>query len=116
MKASRALKPPKIPPAATARRRQPDKVKTRVMQAALSEFAAVGFEGASVRSIATSAHVSLSLLLYHFNSKDELWRTVIDDVFHHIAQTLRLGDMERQSGSGSENLLTIIARMVGLFS
>jgi TetR/AcrR family transcriptional regulator len=114
--AARILKPPKVRPAARVRRRQPDKVKNRVMEAALIEFATTGFEGASVRSIATSAHVSLSLLLYHFKSKDELWRTVIDDVFHNIANTLHLGDSQRQYGSASEKLRAMIARMVRLFS
>ncbi|BAI98751.1 hypothetical protein Sj15T_38210 [Sphingobium sp. TA15] len=66
-------------PAAT-RKRRPEEVRARVLTAALHAFATVGFEGASTRAIAADAQVSLSLLLYHFQTKDDLWKAVVVDL------------------------------------
>lgn len=63
------------------RRREPKEVKARILSAAMGSFAVHGFDGASVRKIATQAHVSLSLLLYHFGSKEHLWCAVMEDAF-----------------------------------
>ena len=41
-------------------------------------FGAWGYDGVSVRKIASEADVELSLLLYHFKSKDELYRAVFE--------------------------------------
>ena len=55
--------------------------RARMIRAGRAAFAAVGFEGASTRQIAGAADVAQSLLLYHFGSKEGLWRAVMDDVF-----------------------------------
>ena len=43
-----------------------------LLQSALRQFAAVGFEGASLQRIATDAGLSKSSVLYHFASKEAL--------------------------------------------
>lgn len=75
-KEDKSPKPKKV-----VRRREPEEVKARILSAAMSAFASHGFEGASVRKIATEAHVNLSLLLYHFKSKEELWTATMEDAF-----------------------------------
>ncbi len=55
--------------------------RRRILDAARRAFATAGFEGASTRAIALEASVAQSLLLYHFKSKEALWRAVMDDVF-----------------------------------
>jgi TetR/AcrR family transcriptional regulator len=52
-----------------------------LLEAALVEFAAVGFEAASTRSIATRAGVKQGQLTYHYETKDELWRATVDQLF-----------------------------------
>jgi AcrR family transcriptional regulator len=101
---------------AKVRRRQPTEVKSRVMQAALHEFATYGFDGATLRSIAKDAHVSISLLIYHFKSKNDLWRDVIDDVFTRMAAVEVIGEREFESAPASEKLRAVVGRMVRLFS
>jgi AcrR family transcriptional regulator len=98
------------------KRRQPAEVRARIMQAALNEFATYGFDGASVRSIAKDAHVSISLLIYHFKSKDFLWREVINDVFGHVAKAVFLDESAFEFATASEKLRAIVDRTVHLFS
>ena len=58
--------------------------KDRILSAARRSFATAGFEGASTRQIAADAGVAQSLLLYHFGSKDALWRAVMDALFENL--------------------------------
>lgn len=55
-------------------------VRARVLHAALECFGTFGFEGTSTRAVAERAGVSHTLLLYHFDSKEQLWRTTMEDV------------------------------------
>lgn len=55
--------------------------RDRIVRAAKSRFAAAGFDGTSTRQIADDARVAQSLLLYHFKSKDAIWRAVMDEIF-----------------------------------
>ena len=54
--------------------------KTKLLAAAAKEFAEKGFEGASTRSVASRAGVPHTLLTYHFESKDGLWKTVVTNM------------------------------------
>lgn len=71
---------------ATPRRRQQRSAATRtaLLDAALAEFAAHGFEGASTRSIAAAAGTHQPQINYHFESKDELWRAAVDHLFAQL--------------------------------
>jgi len=79
-----------------------DDSRARIIVAARHSFASVGFEGASTRQIAAEAGVAQSLLLYHFGSKDALWRAVMDDLFasltaHMVAAQNRVKDHSIQA-------------------
>jgi AcrR family transcriptional regulator len=66
-----------------ARRDHERGVLTRqaLLDSALHEFAASGFEAASTRAIAARAGVRQGQLTYHFDSKDVLWRAAVDQLF-----------------------------------
>lgn len=68
--------------------------RARIIAAARRSFATAGFEGATTRRIAAHAGVAQSLLLYHFRSKDALWRAVIDQLFAGLAT--RMADAARE--------------------
>ena len=55
-------------------------VRERVLAAALECFGAFGFAGTSTRAVAERAGLSHPLLLYHFQSKELLWRSTMEDV------------------------------------
>lgn len=84
------------PQAAGPRRRQAraDATRLALLDAAVHEFAARGFEGASTRAIATRAGTHQPQINYHFASKDELWRAAVDHVFGKLDAALvaQLGD------------------------
>jgi AcrR family transcriptional regulator len=75
---------------AAPRRRQARSTATRaaLLDAALAEFAAHGFEGASTRAIATAAGTHQPQINYHFDSKDELWRAAVDHLFARLDETV----------------------------
>jgi AcrR family transcriptional regulator len=61
-------------PAANERRRDPERTKARILDAATAEFAAKGFAGARVSEIATRAGVNQQLIAYYFDGKEGLYR------------------------------------------
>ncbi|MDW3217141.1 MAG: helix-turn-helix domain-containing protein [Acidimicrobiales bacterium] len=60
---------------------QREQTRERILDAAVEEFAAHGFEAAGTRAIAARAEVTQGLVTYHFSSKDELWRAAADRIF-----------------------------------
>ena len=51
---------------------------TRILDAADALFCASGYDGVSMRDVALRAEVNKASVFYHFNSKDELFRSVLD--------------------------------------
>jgi AcrR family transcriptional regulator len=82
--------------AAAPRRRQARATATRsaLLDAALAEFAAHGFEGASTRRIAAAAGTHQPQINYHFESKEVLWQAAVDHLFERLDDAVRqyLGD------------------------
>jgi len=66
-----------------------------LLQSALRQFAAVGFEGASLQRIATDAGLSKSSVLYHFASKEALLdaalRPAVEDLAGVVGHLTDLG-------------------------
>lgn len=58
--------------------RNADESRSRILAAALTEFASSGYRGATVGAIATRAGISQSGLLHHFPSKELLLAAVIE--------------------------------------
>ena len=85
-----AMPQPSPQPSPRPPRRQARSTATRtaLLDAALAEFAAHGFEGASTRSIATAAGTHQPQINYHFESKDELWRAAVDHLFDLVASAV----------------------------
>jgi TetR/AcrR family transcriptional regulator len=95
---SPALKPRKPVEAERAprtRRASASKGETRarIMAAAREAFSTMGFEGASLRSVAKDAGAPHQLATYYFKTKEELWMAVMDELA--IGFLTRLGDRIR---------------------
>jgi AcrR family transcriptional regulator len=75
----------------TTRRRQERAEITResLLDAALHEFAAHGFDGASTRAIAARAGVHQPQINYHFESKEVLWQAAVDHLFGRLDGLMR---------------------------
>lgn len=51
-----------------------------ILDCAISEFAELGYEATSTRTVARRAGVPHTLVTYHFGGKEGLWRAVIKDL------------------------------------
>jgi TetR/AcrR family transcriptional regulator len=61
-----------------------DQGQRNIIEAARTAFADRGFDGARLRAISDAAGVLHTAMLYHFKSKDILWRAVVDDLFAEL--------------------------------
>ena len=73
------------------RAEQREQSRQRIVEAAIEEFAAHGFEAAGTRAIAGRAGVTQGLVTYHFAAKDELWRAAADRIFGQMAEVVPPG-------------------------
>jgi TetR/AcrR family transcriptional regulator len=78
-----AAKPDKPTDDTPARRR--GQGKERILAAALDLFANKGFDAVSTADVAQQAGSSQSVVLYHFGTKDELWRAAMRDLFRTVS-------------------------------
>jgi AcrR family transcriptional regulator len=54
--------------------------RRKIVEAAIDEFARNGYEGASTRAIAAAAGLQHTLVTYHFEGKEGLWREAIASI------------------------------------
>src|SRR5260221_11448270 len=54
--------------------------RRRILDTAIEEFAAVGYEAASTRALAERAGVNLPAIPYYFGSKEGLYRAANDQI------------------------------------
>jgi AcrR family transcriptional regulator len=71
------------------------RVLEAILEAAATEFASHGFEGASTRRIAENAGVFQAQLGYHVGNKEELWRATVDWLFARLREDLEKGFADR---------------------
>jgi AcrR family transcriptional regulator len=78
---------------------QPADTRERILSAALHVFAERGFDGATIKEITKAADANIAAVNYHFRSKDELVRQVLEAFLRPInaARLAALDAFERQS-------------------
>jgi TetR/AcrR family transcriptional regulator len=74
--------------------------RSRILIAALQVFASSGFEGSSLRQIANQAGEMHQLVVYHFKTKDALWREVVISIFDESTQERSVADWAEKAVSG----------------
>ena len=92
-------------------------IRERLLDAALAEFGAKGFDGASTRSIARRIGAHQPQINYHFESKEALWTAAVDHLFAALARAMRgLGPARVPRGSGAVTEVTAtFAEMIRRF-
>jgi AcrR family transcriptional regulator len=81
--------------------RDPVATKKRILDAAVVEFAAKGFNGARVENIAKRAEANMRLLYHYFNDKEQLYIAVIEEVYREVRlaeQNLHIEDDDPKQG------------------
>lgn len=94
----------------TLDRRRAPHTREAILDAAEAAFVESGYHGASIRSISDAAAVQKALAYYHFGSKEDLFRAVIDRRADDNVAGLRaaLEDALAVKGSKSERLEALL--------
>jgi len=87
-------------------------IRERLLDAALVEFGAKGFDGASTRAIARRIRAHQPQINYHFASKEALWTAAVDHLFAELARTMRGLAIGRLRGGSSAD----VAEIAGVFA
>jgi len=64
----------------------PEANRARIVKAAIEEFAARGFKGASMDAIAARTHTTRALINYYFGGKEKLYIAVLEQVYSEIRE------------------------------
>ena len=70
-------------------RRTRTDIREALLESALVEFGAKGFDGASTRAIASRVHAHQPQINYHFESKTALWTAAVDHLFGLLQERFR---------------------------
>jgi TetR/AcrR family transcriptional regulator len=76
-------------PAKVRLRRTRTDIREALLESALVEFGAKGFDGASTRAIASRVEAHQPQINYHFESKTALWTAAVDHLFGLLRETFR---------------------------
>ena len=88
-----------------------DPTKAKLIDAAGEEFAAKGFEGATVRSIARRAGVNIAGINYHFGDKERLYEAAVIEA--HRAGMVEASEDDDEAGPPEETIRAFIRRFLG---
>jgi AcrR family transcriptional regulator len=74
--------------------KEPAANRARIVRAAIEEFSARGFKGASMDAIAARTDTTRALINYYFGSKEKLYLAVLENVYAEIRQAESLLDLD----------------------
>ena len=74
--------------------KQPEANRARIVKAAIEEFAARGFKGASMDAIAARTHTTRALINYYFGGKEKIYLAVLEQVYAEIRHAESFLDLE----------------------
>jgi AcrR family transcriptional regulator len=82
--------------------------RASILQGAAEAFARSGFAHTSMEDVAAACGVTRLILYRHFETKEELYRAVLQEVFDRMGQELRSGLAAGSTrGLGARTLLTV---------
>ena len=90
-------------------RRARTDIREALLESALVEFGAKGFDGASTRAIARRVEAHQPQINYHFESKAALWTAAVDYLFGLLGEALEGGIPARTTGVDVSQLAAAFA-------
>lgn len=78
------------------RKRDAAKSRQAILEAAMCEFCAYGFDGARVERIAKRSRANMRMLYHYFGNKDGLYMAVLDEAYGEIRKRERELDLKRR--------------------
>ncbi len=84
--------------------------RAQLVASAATAFLARGFDGTSMDDVAQAAGVSRLIVYRNFDSKTELYRSVLDSVLLDLAEAFAAVDLEEVRARGAAHLVLPVAR------
>jgi AcrR family transcriptional regulator len=84
----------------------------RILAAALEEFATFGVDGTTLRQIAERAGTQHQLIVYHFKTKDALWKAVVQDICSESMRAIDVFETETNTMPPARALRRLIGEFV----
>ncbi len=88
--------------------------RRRILDAALEEFSTFGVDGTTLRRIAERAGTQHQLIVYHFKSKDALWKAVVADICVNVRAGLAVLERDAKMLGPAEALRQLAREFVQL--
>lgn len=86
--------------------------KQRILEAALDMFSENGYAGTNIRELAASLDLVKSSLYRHFESKEELWNTVLEEMSSYYDKHFGTADTLPAIPQTTEELYEMTMKMV----
>jgi AcrR family transcriptional regulator len=101
---AKTAQPPRLDRRTRAARAEPTSARDRLLAAAAKVFAERGYRAASVDDVATAAGFSKGAVYWHFDSKEELLHTLIDERLRDPTEALlaRMAEAPPEVDAGHE--------------
>jgi len=94
-------------------KRNPALTRQHILEAALGEFSARGYDGARVDAIAEKAGANKRMLYHYFGNKDDLYLAVLERTYEHIRSHER--DLDLEAMSPQEAMIELVRFTFGYF-
>jgi AcrR family transcriptional regulator len=78
-----------------------------ILRGAARAFAGTGYAGTSMEDIAAASGITKLIVYRHFDSKEDLYRSVLQRVFDRLAEEFVIGYSRGAGGVGARSLLTV---------
>jgi AcrR family transcriptional regulator len=96
---------------------QPANTRTRIQEIAIELFTECGYDATSLREIAERLGVTKAALYYHFKSKDEIIRSLVEDHIRGIEELVAWGQTQPRGVETRQELIRrYVANLHGRFN
>ncbi|WP_332689894.1 forespore capture DNA-binding protein RefZ [Halalkalibacter lacteus] len=85
--------------------------KEKIIDAAVRLFQTQGYDGTSVRDIASKANVNVALVSYHFGGKKGLYEELMTKFLEGYLQVIK-GEIDKTFGSIKDQLLSLVKALL----
>lgn len=86
--------------------------KERILDAALEQFSQKGYNGTNIRELTASLGLVKSSMYKHFNSKEDIWNALLDEMIEYYDQRFGSPDNLPSAPDSLDELVEMTMRMV----
>src|SRR6202795_1444528 len=102
----------KNPRRRTARLRDPERTRERLLQAAFRQVYRYGFQSAGIDTILAATNVTKGALYYHFESKEALGYAIVEEIVSKLTHDRWMLPLQRNQDKDAIDTLIGIVRAI----